>query len=50
MKSYHRPFDSARDDFEKMWRFLQGAKYIPTFFQHHAELWLDAFDGLLGSC
>ena len=74
MKPYHRPFDSAQDDFEKMWLFLredyahkqerfiwhtsrlgdwkyglwQEAKYIPTFFRNHAELWVDAFDGLLG--
>jgi hypothetical protein len=63
-----------RNDFEKMWRFLQQdyghkrecflwhysrlgdwkyglwgeAKYIPTFFRKHAELWVDAFDQLLG--
>jgi len=74
MKAYHRPFDPARNDFEKMWRFLQHdyaqkqeryiwhcsrlgdwmyglwdeKKYIPTFFRNHAQLWVDAFDELLG--
>lgn len=74
MKAYHRPFDAARNDFEKMWRFLQQdyaqkqekfiwhfsrlgdwkyglwseKKYIPSFFRNHAELWVDAFDRLLG--
>lgn len=74
MKPYHRPFDDKRNDFEKMWRFLQEdysqkqerfvwhysrlgdwkyglwreKKYIPSFFRDHAELWVDAFDRLLG--
>src|SRR5512138_3226382 len=74
MKAYHRPFDPARNDFEKMWRFLQQdyaqkqekfiwhfsrlgdwkyglwdeKKYIPSFFRDYAELWVDAFDHLLG--
>ena len=74
MKPYHRPFEDNRNDFEKMWRFLQQdysqkqdrfvwhfsrlgdwkyglwreKKYIPTFFRNHAELWVDAFDQLLG--
>ena len=74
MKPYHRPFDCAQNDLEKMWCFLQAdyaykrerfiwhssrlgdwtyglwreTKYIPTFFRDHAELWVDAFDGLIG--
>jgi ribosomal protein S18 acetylase RimI-like enzyme len=74
MRAYHRPFDATRNDFEKMWRFLQQdyaqkqeryiwhysrlgdwmyglwdeKKYIPSFFRNYAELWVDAFDQLLG--
>lgn len=74
MKPHHRPFDETRNDFEKMWRFLEEDyghkqerfiwhysrlgdwkyglwcehKYVPSFFRRHAELWLDAFEQLLG--
>jgi ribosomal protein S18 acetylase RimI-like enzyme len=74
VKPYHRPWSEARNDFEKMWRFLQQGyaqkqeqfvwhfsrlgdwkyglwdekKYVPSFFRNYAELWVDAFDQLLG--
>jgi GNAT superfamily N-acetyltransferase len=74
MRAHHRHFDPARNDFEKMWRFLQQdyiekqerylwhssrlgdwmyglwseKKSIPSFFRNHAQLWVDAFDQLLG--